>query len=116
MDVEPPDEWKPDVPTTEYGDASTYAKVLEAGNHIRRWLDRDGLWNGATYFRSEMLWDDKWYDLDVESNVWVERREGSSVNEEPVDECDNCGADLYFGVVHDCPVTGSPVVVEPVTD
>jgi hypothetical protein len=29
----------------------------------------------------------------------------------PLDECDACGADLYLGVVHDCPVLGAEVVV-----
>jgi predicted RNA-binding Zn-ribbon protein involved in translation (DUF1610 family) len=26
-------------------------------------------------------------------------------------ECDSCGADLEWGVIHDCPVSGAPVLV-----
>jgi hypothetical protein len=30
----------------------------------------------------------------------------------PLGECDACGADLYDGVDHECPVTGSIVRVD----
>lgn len=32
----------------------------------------------------------------------------------PIDECADCGEDLYFNKVHDCPVTGTTVEVVPV--
>lgn len=32
--------------------------------------------------------------------------------DEPIDECDACGADLFFGEIHDCPVLGTCVKVE----
>ena len=35
---------------------------------------------------------------------------------EPVDECDNCGADLFYNEQHECPVTGNIVEVLPVTE
>jgi predicted RNA-binding Zn-ribbon protein involved in translation (DUF1610 family) len=35
---------------------------------------------------------------------------------EPIDECDACGADLFDGVPHECPVGGNVVTVRAIDD
>ena len=32
--------------------------------------------------------------------------------DQPLDECEACGADLFLGVPHECPVGGNTVTLE----
>jgi DNA-binding CsgD family transcriptional regulator len=47
---------------------------------------------------------------------WLPPRKERTAMQEPWDECDQCGADLFLDVPHECPVGGNTVLITTTED